>query len=132
MRDRRQHKIRLAGIDAPERRQAFGTRSRQHLSGLVYRQTVNVEWHKVDRYGRIVGKVWTVAPCFVAPCSLALDANLAQVTAGMAWHYKQYEHEQSPEDRGLYDAAENNARAQRAGLWIDPAPIPPWEFRKQR
>ena len=132
--ERQQHKVRLAGIDAPEGRQPFGTRSRQHLAGLVYRQSVNVEWSKVDRYGRIVGKVLTVAPCLMAPCPLALDANLAQITAGMAWHYKEYEREQLPADRAAYAHAEKDARDRRAGIWADGDAIPPWEWRhaKQR
>ena len=124
-----QHKIRLAAIDAPELRQAFGTRSRQSLAGMVHGQTVLIEWDKYDRYGRIVGKVFSVAPCNAAPCPLAQEANLAQVRAGTAWHYKQYAHEQSREDRVGYAAAEIQARAAKCGLWADPAPVPPWEWR---
>src|SRR5688572_21480041 len=92
--DRKQHKIRLAGIDAPESRQAFGNRSKENLSRLVFGQDVRIDWQKRDRYGRIVGKVWTVsqdANCRTAECPKTLDANLAQVTVGMAWHYKDYE-----------------------------------------
>ena len=81
---------------------------------------VAVEWAKRDRYGRIVGKVMVEE----------LDAGLAQITSGFAWHYKQYEKEQSPVDRARYASAEVEARAQRAGLWQDKNPIPPWEFRR--
>lgn len=114
-----QHRIRLAGIDAPEKRQAFGNVSRQHLADAVFQRRVRVEYHKADRYGRLIGKVLLGGQ----------DLNLAQVTAGLAWHYKQYEREQSPDDRRTYAAAEDEARAARRGLWRDSAPVPPWEWR---
>ncbi|MBL8309474.1 MAG: thermonuclease family protein [Burkholderiales bacterium] len=117
-----QHKIRLAGIDAPEKKQAFGQRSKEHLSDLVYRKTVTVEGNKTDRYGRTVGKVLVDG----------VDANLEQVKAGFAWHYKQYQREQKKADRALYSAAEDEAREAKRGLWRDPSPTPPWEFRKNR
>ncbi len=101
----KQYKVRLAGIDAPESKQAFGTRSKESLSRMVFGKDVNIDWDKRDRYGRIVGKVWTTAPnanCRTAECSKSLDANLAQITAGIAWHYKQYEREQPAKDRERY------------------------------
>lgn len=116
----RQHKIRLAGIDAPEKRQDFGTRAKQSLSELAYKQHVTVDTGKTDRYGRIVGKVMVDGD----------DVNLAQVRRGMAWHYKAYEREQIPADRQAYAAAENVARAAKTGLWGMPNPMPPWEFRR--
>jgi endonuclease YncB( thermonuclease family) len=117
---RQQHKIRLAGIDAPESRQAFGTRSRQNLSGLAFGKDVEVEWKKHDRYKRIVGKVLVDGH----------DVNLEQVRAGMAWWYRQYAKEQTSEDRQLYELAENEAKAARRGLWTDNEPVPPWDFRR--
>ena len=112
--------IRLQGIDAPEGGQSFGNRSRQNLSELVGGKEVTVEWFKRDRYGRIVGKV-----------SLdGSDVCLEQIKAGMAWHYKYYQSEQSNEDRELYANAETAARARGLGLWIDEYPIPPWDFRR--
>jgi endonuclease YncB( thermonuclease family) len=114
-----EHKIRLAGIDAPEKAQAFGNRSKEHLSGLVFGKTVTVDWNKKDVYGRTVGKVLVAGS----------DANLAQVQAGMAWHYKKYQNEQGPSDRANYAQAEDNARAGRVGLWADTNPIPPSDFR---
>ena len=75
---RTQHKVRLAGIDAPEKAQAFGQRSKEHLSSLVFGRQVKVETEKQDRYGRTVGKVLVEGR----------DANLAMVVAGLAWHYK--------------------------------------------
>jgi endonuclease YncB( thermonuclease family) len=117
---RTQHKIRLAGIDAPEKAQPFGQRSKELLSTLVFGKSVQVETEKLDRYGREIGKVLVDGR----------DANLAIVMAGLAWHYKKYESEQSPSDRLLYASAEEEARTRRAGLWKDPAPIPPWDWRK--
>ena len=118
-----QHKIRLSGIDAPEKKQSYGQRSKQSLSDLVFNQRVTVEWVKRDRYGRIVGKV-------VLPSGA--DANLQQIKRGMAWHYKAYEREQPPEDRAAYAEAERVAREARAGLWQDAQPVPPWEFRRSK
>ena len=123
-----QHKVRLAGIDAPEKRQPFGERAKQHLSDLVYGKTVLVVWDKRDRYGRIVGRV--LAPdCERAACAYTIDAGLEQVKAGFAWHYKQYEKEQKPDERVLYSTSEQQARARRDGLWREPDAVPPWQFR---
>lgn len=133
--NRVQHKIRLAGIDAPEIKQAFGSRSKQNLSGLVFAHVVRVEWKKQDRFSRILGKVWTTSqdsPCQESGCPKTLDANLAQITVGMAWHYKYYERDQSPEDRQRYAFVEREARAKKVGLWADPSPVPPWEWRRKR
>jgi endonuclease YncB( thermonuclease family) len=115
-----QHKVRIAGIDAPERKQPFGNSSRHNLATLVYRRHVVVEWKKTDRYGRLVGRV-TVGQ---------LDTGLEQVRIGMAWHYKAYEREQTPEDRRAYAAAEDSAREHRIGLWSQPNQTPPWDFRR--
>lgn len=115
-----EHRIRLMGIDAPEKRQPWGDQSKAHLGRLTFGQTVTVDWRKRDRYQRIVGKVLT---------SDGADACLAQVTAGLAWHYTKYQREQTPEDREAYAAAEATARASGAGLWQDTHPIPPWEWR---
>lgn len=114
-----QHKIRLAGIDAPEKSQAFGQRAKEHLSDRVFGQPVTVVGSKTDRYGRLVGKVIVSGT----------DANLMQLRAGMAWHYKQYENEQTPADRRLYAQTERAAQDQRVGLWRDANPQPPWDFR---
>ena len=116
-----QHKIRLAGIDAPEKGMPFGQKSKEHLSVLVAGKQVLVETSKVDRYGRKVGKVIVEG----------LDANLAQIEAGFAWHYKAYEREQSVVDRQAYDKAEEHAREARKGLWQDREPVPPWEWRRR-
>ena len=117
-----QHKIRLSGIDAPEKRQPFGNRSRLHLGTLVFGKHVTADCPKTDRYKR-------------ALCTIevnGVDANLAQVEAGMAWHYKAYERDQRHADRARYRLAERQAREERQGLWTDRDPLPPWEFRKSR
>jgi endonuclease YncB( thermonuclease family) len=117
-----QHKIRLKGIDAPEKAQAFGQKSKQSLNQLAHSKMVTVEFEKKDKYGRTVGKVLLNGT----------DVCLEQIKLGMAWHYKQYQSEQSKEDRDTYAQAEQTARAQVVGLWKDKSPTPPWEFRRQR
>jgi endonuclease YncB( thermonuclease family) len=116
-----QHKIRLAGIDAPEKKQAFGNTSKDRLSDCAYNKEVNVEWDKVDRYGRKVGKIIVNG----------VDCNLRQIKLGMAWHYKKYESEQSADDRTNYAAAETAVKASRTGLWSEANPVAPWDFRQQ-
>lgn len=117
-----QHKIRLAGIDAPEKKQPFGNRSKESLSELAFDKTVEVETSKRDRYGRQIGKVLVNGQ----------DVNLVQIQRGMAWFYRQYQMEQSPADRRLYEEAENKAKAEKQGLWRDSEPTPPWEFRHMK
>lgn len=117
---RQQRTIRLMGIDAPEKAQAYGQRSKQSLSDLVYGQRVLVEWSKRDKYGRTVGKVLT---------QNGKDVCLEQIARGMAWHYKQYVGEQSADDRGQYANTEKAARDSKIGLWQDEAPVPPWVWR---
>ncbi|MDO8773287.1 MAG: thermonuclease family protein [Burkholderiaceae bacterium] len=111
--------IRLSDIDAPEKVQPFGQRAKEHLSDLVFGQQLQVQAGKSDKYGRTVGKVMVKQ----------VDANLEQLKTGFAWHYKQYAPEQSASDRALYASAEEEARSVHAGLWHDPQPMPPWEWR---
>src|SRR5215831_13774790 len=80
-----QHRVRLAGIDAPEKAQAFGERSKQNLSALVFGKDVRADCYKRDRYGRDVCRVW-VTPSDCRGCGLTLDVALAQLTVGLAWH----------------------------------------------
>jgi len=115
-----QHKIRLAGIDAPEKKQAFGNVSKKSLSDLVYGKQVDVDWQKQDRYGRTVGKV----------VINGVDANLEQIKRGMAWFYSKYQNELVMDDRLNYLHAHESAQAGREGLWIDKEPMAPWDFRK--
>lgn len=118
----RQYKVRLAGIDAPEKGQPFGQRSKRALSECAFGKSASVEGYKVDRYGRLVGKVHVNG----------VDCNLRQVERGLAWHYKQYVREQQEADRIQYDAAEAAARRDRLGLWQDATPIAPWDFRHRQ
>ena len=128
-----QHKVRPAGIDAPEKRQPFGDRAKENLARLVFGQEARVDWHKTDRYGRLVGTVWVASSdsaCRGRPDRpKTLDAGLAQLTVWLAWHYKKYAHEQEPQQRGQYAFAEDEARAKRVGLWRDATPVAPWEWR---
>ncbi|MGB9128196.1 MAG: thermonuclease family protein [Thiobacillus sp.] len=108
-------RVRLAQIDAPERRQAYGTRARQALSAMIFRRVVTVADAGADSYGRQLGTI------FVAGANI----NAAMVGRGMAWAYRQY-----LTDRSLI-RLEQQTRAARRGLWGDPAPVAPWRFRAQ-
>jgi micrococcal nuclease len=114
--DKRPLKIRLANIDAPEKAQSFGERSRQSLSELCFRKDASFTTQNIDRYGRTVA---------VVTCG-TLEANRMQVERGMAWVYTKYN-----KDAALPPLQET-ARTERRGLWRDTAPLPPWEFRKQK
>jgi len=114
------HKIRLGGIDAPERKQAFGRKSGKNLANMIAGKNVEVEYKKRDRYGRIIGKL----------IFNGQDINLLQVKQGYAWHYKYYQKDQSEIDRILYSSAEIEARERTLGLWAYPA-VPPWEYRRK-
>ena len=112
-------KIRLAGIDSPERKQPHGKKAKQYLSSLIGNKIVTVEFNKHDRYGRIVSKTLFNSS----------DANLSMIKAGYAWWYKKYKREQSADDQLSYRIAENNARKLNLGLFQNEA-LPPWEWRK--
>jgi endonuclease YncB( thermonuclease family) len=115
-------RVRLAAIDAPESKQAFGGAAKRGLSALVFGADVRVEYSKRDRYGRIVGRVLRDGR----------DAGLAQIEAGLAWHYARYAAEQPGAERSAYAQAERAARAARRGLWAEAAPVAPWDWRAQR
>jgi endonuclease YncB( thermonuclease family) len=114
--------IRIAGIDAPERDQPFGLESQRNLADITLLRAVTLEPQKRDKYGRIVAKVFVDGR----------DVGLAQVRAGLAWHYKLYESEQAKSDRETYAAEEFEARKRGVGLWANPGAVAPWDFRKQR
>jgi len=126
---RTQHEIRLSGIDTPERGQPYGDAARKQLSTLVFEKEVRVEGRKIDRYGRIVGRVW-VQPDECPACGKTLDVSLALLTTGMGWWHRDHPEEQPAEERGQYEFAEFEAKAKKAGLWRDANPIPPWDWRK--
>ena len=104
-----EHKIRLAGIDTPEKAQAYGSKAKQALSEQIFGKTVTVTYSGKDRYGRIIGDVYWGKHWI----------NLEMVAAGWAWHYKQYS-----DDERLADA-ETVARKRHHGLWRDKEPVPP-------
>ena len=109
-------KIRLNGIDAPESKQAYGKKSKECLSSLVFGKDVEVIVREMDRYGRYVGDVMVGGK----------SANAELVAEGLAWHYTQYSKDAS------LAALEKEARAKRLGLWADRSPVPPWDFRHKK
>lgn len=119
--NKKEHKIRLMGIDAPEKKQDFGNESKKALSNYIYQREVTVEYKKKDRYQRILGKVILDKQ----------DVCLAMISDGMAWHYKDYEKEQSKTDRDLYSQAVFKAREAKRGLWQDSKAIEPSAFRRK-
>ena len=116
LREREQVKVRLTEIDAPEKAQAFGNRSKQSLADLCFNKTARLDDKGKDRYGRTLARVY---------CDGA-DANAEQVRRGMAWVYDRY-----VTDRGLY-SIQDEARAAKRGLWADNSPVPPWEWRRKK
>jgi endonuclease YncB( thermonuclease family) len=113
-------RVRVAGIDAPEKGQPFGRQARMAMRDLVSGREVMVEWTKRDRYGRILGTVYVDGA----------DVGWVMLRSGWAWHYKQYERDQSLSQRMQYAEAEGVARLEAVGLWVDFAPVPPWQWRR--
>jgi endonuclease YncB( thermonuclease family) len=115
-------RVRLKGIDAPERGQAFYQVSKENLEETAINREVTITWNKSDRWNRLIGKV-----------SLdGKDVCLEQIRVGLAWHFKKYQNEQSEEDRQFYDSAEREARLSRRGLWHDDSPTAPWMKRDRQ
>jgi endonuclease YncB( thermonuclease family) len=118
----REARVRIAGIDAPERRQPYSRVARRHLEEMVKDRRVTVAAYKTDVYGRLVGPVR----------AQGRDVGLAQIEAGLAWHDVRHLSEQPPEEAGKYARAESAARSARRGLWAWSAPVPPWEWRARQ
>ena len=114
--DKKPLKIRLEGIDAPEAKQSFGNRSKQALSDLVFGKQVRVKKTGEDRYGRSLGLV----------SRDGIDINAKMIQDGWAWHYKKYNHDSKLADLELH------ARSARRGLWTEPNPLAPWDFRDRQ
>ena len=112
-------RVRLAGIDAPERGQPFATRARERLGELLRTEPVRIQVFKHDRYDRAVGNLWAGGT----------DVGLALIAEGLAWHFSRYAHEQPRRERAAYEAAQAKAQANRVGLWRDPEPMAPWQWR---
>lgn len=109
-------KIRLEGIDCPEKAQAYGQRAKQFTSDLAFGRVVTIRGlEKRDRYDRILGEV-------VLPDGRSLNHELMR--AGLAWWYRKYSHDLQLE------VMESESRTSKRGLWADPDPIPPWKWRK--
>ena len=119
--DKKQYKLRLAYIDAPEKAMPFGQDAKTNLSNLVFKQKITAHIDDVDRYGRGVARI----------SKAEQDINLAQVNAGMAWHYTVYAKKtQTKSDFSRYAEAHRRAQSQRIGLWQQKNPTPPWDWRK--
>ena len=112
-----QVKIRIDGIDAPEKGQAFGNRAKEYLSSMIWGEELTVSVTKKDRYGRSIGKVSTPS---------ITDVGLEMIKAGFAWQYRDYNNEKA------YADAESLARENRKGLWLDNNPKRPQDFRKEK
>ncbi|MDO8729485.1 MAG: thermonuclease family protein [bacterium] len=109
-------KIRLTEIDAPEKSQAFGQKSKQSLSELCFQKDALVVTKKSDKYGRLLGRIY---------CD-EIDANAEQIRRGMAWVYDKY-----VSDNSLY-ADQDEARDAKLGLWADDNPQAPWDWRQDK
>lgn len=119
--DKQQLKIRLVGIDAPEKKQAYGTKAREQLASRIFKQEVEVDLRAKDRYGRHLGVIY----------KNGIDINQSMIQDGYAWFYKHYAKEQPKDEALRYANAEDLAKLKRKGLWADPNPVPPWDFRKE-
>lgn len=115
-------KIRLASIDAPESRMPHGQEAKAHLAAMVLGKEVQAIVHKKDRYGRTIATLMLNTK----------DVNLAMLQAGMAWHYKQYEREQSKDQASAYSQSEQLAQTAGRGLWAQADAVAPWAWRRAR
>jgi len=115
----KRERIRLYGIDTPEKRQAFGKKAKQFTSSMVFGKTVEVKIKDIDRYGRTVGLVYVDGQ----------SLNEALVKVGYAWVYRRYCKEDFCKD---WLSFEGVARDGKIGLWSEPNPLPPWDFRHKK
>lgn len=113
--DRSHYRVRLSQIDAPESKQAFGSKSKQALASICFGKRAVLSKEGVDHYGRVIARV---------KCD-GVDAQSHMVRSGMAWVYDRY-----ATDRSL-NPLQEAARQKRVGLWADANPTPPWEFRRK-
>ncbi|WKT00564.1 thermonuclease family protein [Gallibacterium salpingitidis] len=115
LKNNKQIRVRLAQVDAPEKKQPYGDRSRQLLSQLIFKKNITIQSDEYDRYGRVVGQVFDAS---------GKNINLTMVQQGLAWAYREYLHSNQ------YLQAETEARQKRLGLWQDENPIYPSNWRK--
>lgn len=111
-------RIRLNGIDCPEKGQAFGQKAKHATSALVFDKEVTIQTHGKDKYGR------TIADVLLAD---GTNVNHELVKEGWCWWYRKY-----ATGNTVLEGLEKNARETKKGLWVDPAPVPPWVFRKRQ
>ena len=116
--NRHAERIRLSGIDCPEKGQAYGNNAKHAASELVFGKEVTLQTHGLDKYGRTLADV-------LLPGGMNLNQEL--VKQGWCWWYPKY----APGDTVL-EGLEKEARAAKKGLWVDPQPVPPWEWRKRK
>ncbi|EPZ4706564.1 thermonuclease family protein [Escherichia coli] len=114
LQDKKPIRVRLANIDAPEKKQAFGHWSTNQLKALLAGQSVTVSYTQTDRYGRIIGRVFTMN---------GIEASRFMVQSGAAWVYERYNADES------LPALQREVQEQKRGLWADSNPVPPWEWR---
>ncbi|ELP5168767.1 thermonuclease family protein [Escherichia coli] len=117
LQDKKPIRVRLANIDAPEKKQAFGRWSTNQLKALLAGQSVTVSYTQTDRYGRIIGHVFTTN---------GTEVSRFMVQSGAAWVYERYNTDKS------LPALQREAQEQKRGLWADPKPVPPWEWRHKQ
>ncbi|MDX1584313.1 MAG: thermonuclease family protein [Thermoanaerobaculia bacterium] len=118
--DGRRVEVRIQGIDAPERKQPYAHQSRGNLRRILRGEQIRVMPRGRDRYDRIIAQLVVNDR----------DVGLQQIEEGFAWHYRRYADEQPSDERDRYAKAEDRARRLGKGLWKDPRPIPPWEYRQ--
>lgn len=114
--DNKQFKIRLHGIDCPEKSQDYGNKAKEYTSKFVFGRYVHVAITDTDRYSRLVGKVFF-------DCKTCLNEELLK--AGMAWHYKKYD------TSAYWSRLELSAKRQKKGLWAGKSPVEPWQYRRK-
>lgn len=115
--DNLQLKIRIYGIDAPEKKQAFGNKSKGYLSSLIFEKRIIIDVQSKDRYGRYIAYVYSPE---------GNDISLLMLHEGMAWHFKKYDNNK------VYEDAENVAQKAKRGIWSDPQAMAPWDFRAKK
>lgn len=117
----RRLEVRIHAIDAPERRQPYSDVSRRNLDRMLRRKQITMIPRDRDRYERVVAKLVVDGQ----------DVGLELIRNGLAWHYLRYQYDQPPDERDAYSQAERRARESRTGLWKDPHPVAPWEYRQR-
>jgi len=117
---KQQIRVRIAFVDAPEKGQPFGQRAKAAMSELLFGKDVELQAHTIDRHWLLVARVLVDGQ----------DAGFELLKQGLCWVYERYLPEASPDIQASYQQAQAVAREQKFGLWSDPFPVPPWDWRK--